>query len=114
MARSTRSSGATAAGRRWLKRLQKQTRFRRWLSSLKDDEGSDMGRWVYGLLWFILILGVLMLGFVMGKNSVKPAGTIDQTGMEKVDKENPDKDKADKEKEQDKEKPGKDKDKPKE
>jgi len=103
---AVRQFDQTAPGRRWLKRLQKQTRFRRWLANANDEEGSDLVRWVNGLLWFILFLGVLILGFVMGQNSVKPPASGTEPAAKEA-KENLDKDKDEAGKE--KEKPAKEK-----
>jgi hypothetical protein len=63
----------TAPGRRWLKRLQKQTRFRRWLAGWNNDP--DAAGWLGSFLWFLVVLGALLLGFMIGQSQRPPAGT---------------------------------------
>src|SRR5947209_17056176 len=60
VATAVRQFDQTAPGRRWLKRLQKQTRFRRWLAHWNEGEG---GGWVGGLFWFLLVFGALVIGY---------------------------------------------------
>ena len=59
-----------APGRRFAKRLQKQTRFRRLMANL-DDEG-DLSGWFSGLFWFILVVCALVFGFILGQMADKP------------------------------------------
>jgi hypothetical protein len=54
----------TAPGRRWLKRLRKQTRFRRWLARWQEREDSGL---IGGVLWFLVIFFVLLLGYGLGR-----------------------------------------------
>src|ERR671931_912072 len=64
VATAVRQFDRTAPGRRWLKRLQKQTRFRRWLASWNNDP--DAAGWLASFLWFLVVLGALLLGFMIG------------------------------------------------
>lgn len=70
VATAVRQFDQTAPGRRWLKRLQKQTRFRRWLSNMNEE--GDLSGWLNNLFWFILVLSALMIGYVLGQQSSKP------------------------------------------
>jgi hypothetical protein len=72
VATAVRQFDKTAPGRRWLKRLQKQTRFRRWLANWNNDP--DATGWLGIFLWFLLILGALLLGFTIGQSN-RPGGT---------------------------------------
>jgi hypothetical protein len=59
-----------APGRRWFNRIRRQTRFRRWAAGMKEA-GSDNETWLSGLLWFALVLGALICGYVMGIQATK-------------------------------------------
>src|SRR5439155_8283738 len=59
VATAVRQFDRTAPGRRWLKRLQKQTRFRRWLANWNNDP--DAAGWLGSYLWFLVVLGALLL-----------------------------------------------------
>ncbi len=61
---AVRQFDKAAPGRRWLKQLQKNTRFQRWKANLKS-EGDGAG-WISGVLWFVIVLGALILGFFLG------------------------------------------------
>ena len=64
---AVRQFDRAAPGRRWLKQLQRRTRFRRWLASWNEGEGAGVG----GLLWLLLVLAALALGFLLGQQ-VRP------------------------------------------
>lgn len=66
VATAVRQFDKTAPGRRWLKHLQKQTRFRRWLARWNESEA---GGWLGGMLWFVLVFGALMVGYLIGVQS---------------------------------------------
>jgi hypothetical protein len=51
-----------APGRRWLKRLQHQARFRQWLNA----SGGEGFGWLGTLLWLLMVLAAFVLGFVLG------------------------------------------------
>src|SRR3954454_10068307 len=54
-----------APGRRWLKKLQRQTRFRRWASGWDSE---DAATWLSRGFWFIAIVAAVVLGFIVGQN----------------------------------------------
>lgn len=53
----------TAPGRRWLKRLQKQTTLTRWLASMQEGEGLSIVGWAF---WSLFIFVVLVIGYIAG------------------------------------------------
>src|SRR5262249_48971342 len=53
VATAVRQFDQTAPGRRWLKKLRKQTRFRRWMAGWNQE--SDATSLLSGVLWFLLI-----------------------------------------------------------
>src|SRR5438105_13520644 len=74
---AVRQFDQTAPGRRWLKRLQKQTRFRRWMAKWNESEaGASM---LSGLLWFLLVFGALLIGYILGSQGL----TSPKAGPEK-------------------------------
>jgi hypothetical protein len=62
VATAVRQFDRTAPGRRWLRALQKQTRFRRWLAHWSEGEGGVLS----SFLWFIVVLGAFLLGYYIG------------------------------------------------
>jgi hypothetical protein len=84
VATAVRQFDQTAPGRRWLKKLRKQTRFRRWMASWNAD-GDTSGGLLNGLLWFILIFGALMLGYIIGVRSNLPAPDAAAPSTKKVE-----------------------------
>src|SRR5215471_4186888 len=71
VATAVRQFDQTAPGRRWRKKLQKQTRVRRWMANW-DPEGDATTNLLSGLLWFLLIFGALMAGYIIGSRSITP------------------------------------------
>ena len=63
VATAVRQFDNTAPGRRWFKRIRKQTRFRRWSAQLQEGEANG---WLSGLLWFLLVFGTLLIGYYLG------------------------------------------------
>jgi hypothetical protein len=63
---AVRQFDQTAPGRKFLKRLRKETRFRRWLANA--NEGGELTRWLNGVLMFLLVIGALFLGYLLGVN----------------------------------------------
>jgi hypothetical protein len=61
---AVRQFDKAAPGRRWLKQLQRKTRFRRWAAGLKNN--GDAPVWVGGTIWFAIVLGALILGYFLG------------------------------------------------
>src|SRR4051812_28743177 len=71
---AVRQFDQTAKGRVWLKKLQKQTRFRRWLAHWNEGDGGS----IWGnLFWFLLVLGALMLGYWYGDWMPRPGPAPD-------------------------------------
>jgi len=62
-------------GRRFAKRLQKQTRFRRFMANLNDE--GDLSGWFSGLFWFICALVIFVVGYIMGYTAAKPAPPVE-------------------------------------
>lgn len=87
VATAVRQFDQTAPGRRWRKKLHKQTRFRRWMANW-NPEGEATNSLLSGVLWFLLIFGALMIGYVIGAKSVLPPpdNVPADTKMEKSDK----------------------------
>jgi hypothetical protein len=89
VATAVRQFDQTSEGRRWLKKLRKKTRFRRWMASW-NAEGDSSTSLLSGLLWFILIFGALMVGYVIGVRStvaLPDANTQEVPKVEKADKD---------------------------
>jgi uncharacterized membrane protein len=87
VATAVRQFDQTAPGRRWRKKLQKQTRFRRWFANW-DPEGDTASSLLSSLLWGVLVFGALMIGYVIGVRSNAPPSdnTPPETKMEKPEK----------------------------
>jgi hypothetical protein len=87
VATAVRQFDQTAPGRRWRKKLHKQTRFRRWMANW-NPEGEATNSLLSGLLWFLLIFGALMIGYVVGvRSTLPPTETLPpDSKMEKPDK----------------------------
>ncbi len=86
VATAVRQFDQTAPGRRWRKKLQKQTRFRRWIASWESD-GDVTSSLLSSLLWGVLVFGALMIGYVIGTRSTPPPDSAPpETKMEKPDK----------------------------
>jgi hypothetical protein len=62
---AVRQFDKAAPGRRWFNKIRRETRFRRWAAGIQEV-GSDGSSWLNGLLWFVLVLGALVCGYVMG------------------------------------------------
>jgi hypothetical protein len=63
VATAVRQFDQTAPGRRWLKKLQRQTRFRRWLARWQEGEGPS---WLSGLVVFVVVFVALVIGYFLG------------------------------------------------
>ena len=73
-----------APGRRWLKKLQRQTRFRRWASGWTAE---DTATWMTWGFWFVAIVAAVLLGFFIGQNMHAPSPGSDKPPVnEKLDK----------------------------
>ena len=62
-----------APGRRWFKKLQKQNRWRRFVSNMQTD--GDLTGWLTNLFWVILVLSALVFGYIWGGVTQAPAPT---------------------------------------
>jgi hypothetical protein len=71
VATAVRQFDMAAPGRRWLKKLRRQTRFRRWLAHWGEDGGAP--DWLGQLFWFLVVLGALVIGFFVGQYSPRPS-----------------------------------------
>jgi len=86
VATAVRQFDQTAPGRRWRKKLQKQTRFRRWMANW-DPEGDATSSLLSGLLWFVLIFVALIIGYFIGARGTLPSDNAPQEQkIEKLDK----------------------------
>jgi hypothetical protein len=75
---AVRQFDKAAPGRRWLLQLQRKTRVKRWVSNLKND--GDPASWLSGIIWFMIVLGALILGYFLGAHqfhltATTPPGT---------------------------------------
>jgi hypothetical protein len=82
VATAVRQFDQEAPGRRFLKRLQRETRFRRWLANWGEG---DLSGWLSGAFWLLLVLIALVLGYVIGTQTNKPAAPPPSTAPEKSD-----------------------------
>jgi hypothetical protein len=64
VATAVRQFDRTQPGRRWLERLRRRARFRRWLQSWEEGRGS--GSWLGVLGVFVLAVAALALGYAIG------------------------------------------------
>jgi uncharacterized membrane protein len=87
VATAVRQFDQTAPGRRWRKKLQNQTRFRRWMASW-DPEGDGTSGLVSSMLWGVFVFGALLIGYVIGVRSTSPLpdNASPETKMEKQEK----------------------------
>jgi hypothetical protein len=87
VATAVRQFDQTAPGRRWRKKLLKQTRVRRWMAGWNQE--GDSTSLLSGVLWFLLIFGALMIGYFIGVRSIQPhaENTQDTKQIEKVEKD---------------------------
>jgi hypothetical protein len=84
VATAVRQFDAKAPGRRWFKKLQKQNRWRRWLSNANSD--SDLTGWLTNVFWVILVLSALVFGYLWGVSQApKPADGGDKDKKTQVE-----------------------------
>jgi hypothetical protein len=90
VATAVRQFDDTAPSRRWLTKLHKKKRFRRWLASWNESgEGAGL---LGAALWFLIVLGALLVGYMLGVQHPPPPTGGDNGGQ--VQPEEKDKDKA--------------------
>lgn len=86
VATAVRQFDRTAPGRRWRSKLQKRSRFRRFLANW-DPDGEGANSILTSLLWFVCIFGALIFGYVIGARSNSPPdGAPPDTKIEKPEK----------------------------
>jgi hypothetical protein len=86
VATAVRQFDETAPGRRWLTKLHKQKRFRRWMAAWSEDDNS--AGWLGAGLWFIVVLGAMLVGYMIGVTKIEapPGEPPGQTKTEDKDK----------------------------
>lgn len=67
---AVRQFDKAAPGRRWLAQLQRKARLKRWVTNLKND--GDASGWISGIVWFVIVLGALILGYFLGAHQFHP------------------------------------------
>jgi hypothetical protein len=85
VATAVRQFDETAPGRRWLTKLHKQKRFRRWMASW--NEGGEAAGWLGAGLWFLIVLGALLVGYMIGVQNIQPPPGGDAPGQTKEEKD---------------------------
>ena len=63
VATAVRQFDQTAPGRRWQKKLQRQTAFRRWMANHWSGDGDGWGTAV----WFVLLVCAMVIGYFIGQ-----------------------------------------------
>ena len=92
---AVRQFDETAPGRRWLTKLHKQKRFRRWMAAWNEtDNGAG---WLGAGLWFVVVLGAMLVGYMIGVTQIAPppSDPAGQSKPEDKDKKPHDEKKAD-------------------
>jgi hypothetical protein len=88
VATAVRQFDQTAPGRRWQKKLQRQTAFRRWMANWNSD--GEGGGWLSGLFWFVIVLCALIFGYFIGQyvanHPTPPVTTSNATAVENPEK----------------------------
>ena len=82
VATAVRQFDQTAPGRRWLKSLQRKTRFRRWWANMTSGEGG----WGPTVFWFLVAAALLTIGYVVGFSNGRTAA---QAAMQEATSANP-------------------------
>jgi hypothetical protein len=60
---AVRQFDQSAEGRRWMRRLHKENRYRRWLLSWQEEGGTGLWSWI---IVFLLILGAMLGAYWWG------------------------------------------------
>lgn len=86
VATAVRQFDRSAPGRRWRTKLQKQTRFRRWITSW-DSQTEGTGGLLGSMLWGLLIALALFIGYFIGSRSAStPYDASPEPKIEKPEK----------------------------
>jgi hypothetical protein len=73
VATAVRQFDDTAPGRRFLTKLHRKNRWKRWLANA--EETGSLTTLIGGAFWFLLVLGALLFGYVMGVSQQLPRPT---------------------------------------
>ncbi len=65
VATAVRQFDQTAPGRRWQKKLQRQTALRRWMANWSSD--GDGSGWAGTAFWFVMVVASLVIGYFIGQ-----------------------------------------------
>src|SRR5262245_59135534 len=76
---AVRQFDKAAPGRRWFNKIRRETRFRRWAAGMQAAGSGENNEWLNGLLWFVLALGALICGYIMGFQGSKQPDPQGQT-----------------------------------
>lgn len=95
VATAVRQFDQTAPGRRWMKKLHKKNRFRRFLANWNPD-GEAANGLLSGVLWFLLVFGAFMVGYVIGRQNTAPLAEPTTTAAETKKADKPEKNKGEK------------------
>jgi hypothetical protein len=68
---AVRQFDETAPGRRFLTKLHKKKRFRRWMANM--SESGEAAGWLSTALVFVMVLGALLVGYMIGMQSIQPS-----------------------------------------
>ena len=83
VATAVRQFDSKAPGRRWFKKLQKQNRWRRWISHVNNE--TDLTAWLTNVFWVILVLSALVFGYLWGLSQPAHSGDGDKDKKEKIE-----------------------------
>jgi len=77
VATAVRQFDDTAPGRRWLTKLHRKNRWKRWFATA--EETGSLAAWVGSAFWVLLLMVALVIGYVMGVSGTHPGGTEPST-----------------------------------
>ncbi len=81
VATAVRQFDRVAIGRRWLDRLRRQARFRRWMASWQE-EVSAIG-WLGVAAILLLVLAAFFAGYSLGRHAEQQSGSPEATAVDK-------------------------------
>lgn len=82
---AVRQFDETAPGRRYLTKLHKKKRFRRWMANASDS--GEAAGWLSTALIFVVVVGALVVGYMMGVQSANPGESSPSTTPSKRDRD---------------------------